>query len=205
MEGHRTLYRSTWFWLPLIVACQSPQYRDQGALIGGLTGAGIGAAVGQHNKAPLAGTAIGAAVGTLAGAAVGDAMDSEIARRTAEAERQAARQSRGAVTIAQVISMTRAGLSDDVIISHIQANGVAQRPTADDLIVLKNEKVSDRVILALQQQPIAAPAAKTTAPPVVVERYYYSDPWWPPSCWGWNWHCPPRHHHGIHWGITVGR
>ena len=65
--------------------CASPYYRDQGALLGGLGGAGIGAAIGEHNDNPLAGAAIGAVAGTIAGAAVGDNIDQDIAVREAYA------------------------------------------------------------------------------------------------------------------------
>jgi hypothetical protein len=173
-------------------------------LIGGLTGAGIGAAIGEHNKAPVAGAVVGAAVGTLTGAAIGDSMDAEVQRRTAEIEQKVGRRLTGAVTFAQVITMTQAGLSDDVIVAHIQANGVARRPTADDLIALKNQGVSDRVILALQQQPLAVPAPASSSPPVIVERHYYADPWCGPPFWSWHWCGPPRHA-GWHWGISIGR
>lgn len=56
------------------------------------------------------------------------------------------------VTFADVIHMTKHGVSDAVIVSHIQANGVATRPSVDDVIVLSQEGVSDYVITALQSE-----------------------------------------------------
>src|SRR6185295_7064862 len=93
--------------------CQSPYHSDQGALFGGLTGAGLGAIVGNASGNPGAGAAIGAGVGALSGAAVGGALDDIEARNRAEIEARLGRQvAAGAVTIADVIAMTRAGVAD---------------------------------------------------------------------------------------------
>src|SRR5262245_6493972 len=100
--------------------CFSPYYRDQGALLGGLGGAGIGAAIGEHNGNPLAGAAIGAVAGTLAGSAVGDSIDQDIAAREAYIASQIGRPVTGAVTPADVVAMTQARLADGIIIGHIQ-------------------------------------------------------------------------------------
>ena len=47
----------------------------QGAVLGGLLGAGTGAIVGNQSDHPGAGTAIGAGLGALGGALVGNAME----------------------------------------------------------------------------------------------------------------------------------
>lgn len=183
------------------VGCRSPYYADQGALLGGLAGAGVGAAIGEHNDNPLAGAAIGAVVGTLTGAAIGDNIDHDVARNNAIIEQRMGQRLAGAVSIPQVVSMTRAGLSDDVIITHIQANGVAQRPQTGDLIALKEQGVSDRVINAMQSQaPIAyaTPLPPPRPTPVIVEEYYYGHPYYypPPPCY----RRPP--YYGSHWGFS---
>jgi hypothetical protein len=64
--------------------------------------------------------------------------------------RPAPAQVRQPVSMQGVIHMTRNGVSDAVIVSHIQANGVATRPSIDDVIVLSQEGVSDYVITAMQ-------------------------------------------------------
>lgn len=173
------------------MGCQGVPYREQGAAVGALSGAGLGAAIGRKSGSPVAGAVLGAAAGTLTGAAIGQAMDEQqqtdggswFPQRTAQP-----------VSLNQIIEMTRAGLSEDVIIAHIEANGVGRRLSTNDLIRLKNEGVSDRVLLALQQPP----RRKDTDRPTVIERHYVEPaPWW---CW------PPAPHphgrHGFRWGIT---
>ncbi|GIW96230.1 MAG: hypothetical protein KatS3mg110_4271 [Pirellulaceae bacterium] len=174
--------------------CQGVPHRDQGALIGGVGGAGLGAAIGRKTGNPVAGAVLGAAAGTLTGAAIGESIDAQQAATAAIASRAGR-----PVSFSQVIQMTRAGLSDDVIVAHIEANGVERRPTADDLVKLKNDGVSDRVLLAMQQN--ARPRAAEQ--PVIIERHHYVEPWdwwcWPP---GWHHHHPPASRPGIRWGIS---
>jgi uncharacterized protein YcfJ len=103
--------------------CRSPFYADRGALFGGLTGAGVGALVGDAAGNTGAGAVIGTAVGALAGAAVGENIDADMARSRADIEARMGRQMQGAVTPQDVVAMTQAGLSDEVIATHIRANG----------------------------------------------------------------------------------
>lgn len=172
--------------------CRSPYYADQGAGLGAVTGALAGAAIGEHNGNPLAGALIGAAGGGLAGAAIGDAIDADVARNQAIIDQRMGRQMAAAANIPDVISMTRAGLSDDVIVTHIRARGVAQAPNANDLITLRNAGVSDPVIRAMQEAPsptASPPVVYAPRPrPVIVEEYYYAPP---PPRW-------VRHHHHHH-------
>jgi hypothetical protein len=179
-------------------------------VVGGLTGAGIGAAIGENNDEPLAGAAIGAAVGALTGGALGSTVDAEVAQNNAIIEQRLGQRLAGAVTIPQVVAMAAAGLSDEVIATHIRANGVAQRPTADDLIALKSQGVSDFVINAMQSQPpITAQPAPVAAQPVIIEEHYYGRPAYP---YFYGSYAPPyrRHHYyprrgGFHWGVTFGK
>ncbi|MEQ8787188.1 MAG: glycine zipper domain-containing protein [Pirellulaceae bacterium] len=184
--------------------CRSPYYADRGAAAGGLTGAALGAVIGEHNDNPLAGAIIGGAVGTLTGAAVGDAIDSDIARNDAIIQQQLGRRLAGAVTSSDVIQMTHAGLGEDVIVTHIRANGVAQRPSVQEMIALKNQGVSDAVINALQSQPpIQSTGAPPTGQPVVIQEHHYvAPPYWGPR------HCYHHHPHyrrsGVSWGVSFG-
>lgn len=199
------------FAFMLTAGCQSSAiHRDRGALVGGLTGAGIGAAIGEHNDEPLAGAAIGAAVGALTGGALGSSVDAEVAQNNAIIEQRLGQRLAGAVTIPQVVSMTSAGLGNDVIATHIRANGVAQRPTADDLIAMKSQGVSDAVINAMQSQPpiTAAPPPIATRP-VIVEEHYYGYPGYGPPGGFYSRPYPRRHYHaphrGLHWGVTFSK
>jgi hypothetical protein len=205
------------FFLPLLAigavsGCMSPYYTDRGALAGGLAGAGVGALAGDAAGNPAAGAAIGTVVGALTGAAVGQNIDADLARSRAEIEARMGRQMQGAVTPQDVIAMTQAGLSDDVIATHIRANGMAQPLVANDLINLRNMGVRDGVINVMQQtpprtaqsnQPLAMyPATYAVAPaPVMVAPYY---PVWgppPPPPVGFYYSRGPRGRVG--WGVSV--
>lgn len=194
--------------LPILVSgCRSPYYADQGAAFGALTGGLAGAAIGEHNNNPLAGAAIGTAVGALTGATVGSAIDQDVARSQAAIERRMGRRMQGAVTVPDVISMTQAGLSDSVIATHIRANGVAQRPTADDLVTLSKAGVTEQAIMAMQQAlPPGAMIPPPPVGPVIVEEYHYGPaPYYrgyPPPRGYYGRHRAPS---GVHWGIAVGQ
>ncbi|HUG92029.1 MAG TPA: glycine zipper domain-containing protein, partial [Planctomycetaceae bacterium] len=168
--------------LPLAGGCASPYRADQGALYGGLGGAGIGALVGEAVNQPLAGAAIGAAVGTLSGAAVGASLDDIEARNRAEIAARLGRPAPvGAVTVTDVIAMTQAGVSEPVIVNHIRAHGVAAPPGTNDLITLQSNGVSAGVIQAMQTSPgpavVVGPGSAPMPPPVIIERHYWDDPW----------------------------
>jgi hypothetical protein len=202
----------------VVGGCASPHYADRGALFGGLTGAGVGAIVGDAAGNTGAGAAIGTAIGALTGAAVGDHIDADLARSRAEIEARMGRQMQGAVTAQDVVAMTHAGLSDDVIVTHIRASGVAQPLAVNDLIHLRNMGVRDAVINAMQQTPTRAAqiatASQATAvypafavpQPVVVAPYYPVMVPPPPPPIGFHYH---RHHghHGhrgrVGWGVSV--
>jgi hypothetical protein len=187
--------------------CNSPYRSDQGALFGGLTGAGLGALVGSASGNTGAGAAIGAGVGALSGAAVGGSLDDiEAQNRAAIAARLGRPAPTGSVTIDDVIQMTRAGVAEDVIVTHIRNHGPAAPPQANDLIVLQQQGVSPRVVQAMQTAtPVAGP------PPGVVVAQPYPVPapvYWGP---GWGYYPPPYWYGrgcrrgGVHWGVTVGR
>ena len=60
-------------------SCYAPYAKD-GAVVGGLIGAGTGAIIGNQSCRPLEGAAIGGAIGALGGALVGSAQDDRAAR-----------------------------------------------------------------------------------------------------------------------------
>lgn len=183
------------------VGCRSPYYQDKLALIGAGTGALAGAAIGNASGHSTGGAIIGGIVGATAGGAVGSHMDEVEERNQALFQQRLGRSVEGATTYTDVIAMTNAGLSDQVITTHIRRHGVAQVPEAQDLIYLKENGVSDAVITTLQAPP-PTQVVKTVAPPprtVIVEEYHYGRPyyWGPP---------PPRrrvhHHPGVSWGFS---
>lgn len=192
-------------WCP---GCAST-HADRGALFGGLLGAGTGAIVGNATGNTLAGTAIGAGVGALAGSAIGDSLDEMEARNRALIAQQLGRDiPRGQVTFEDVIAMTQANVSEELIVNHIRINGMTRPPTSDDIIRLQQAGVSVNVIKAMQEPPLRQPPSSDRAivireeapPPVII---YERDPWW----W-WGPPRPPRPHYyyhhrpGVSWGFT---
>lgn len=178
--------------LAACAGCYSPYYADRGALFGGATGAGVGAIVGNAMGNTAAGALIGGGVGALTGAAVGQGMDDIEARNRAAIAAQMGRPvNPGAVTVDDVISMSRAGVNQDLIAGHVRANGVARPLTSQDLIVLQNSGVSVPVIQTMQTAPQAI-AQQPIAGPVVMQPVYPYPVYYPP---------PPA----VGVGFSVGR
>lgn len=166
--------------------CSSPYHADRGALFGGLGGAGLGAIVGNQLGSTGAGAAIGAAAGALTGAAVGGTLDDMEARNRAMIANQLGREvPPGAVTTQDVVAMSQAGISEELIINHIRGNGIAAPLQTSDLIFLQEQGVCSPVIAAMQTLPAAGPVVVTDAAvqPVVYEEHFYAAPY----------PLPPRH------------
>jgi hypothetical protein len=166
-----------------LAGCASPYHSDQGALFGGLLGAGTGAVVGHALGSTAGGALVGAGVGALGGAAIGAGMDETEARNRAMIEQQLGRQvAAGAVTIPDVVNMTRARVTEEVIMTHLNYHGLAAPLQANDIIYLRQQGVSDRVIQAMQAtavatvqpQPVAAVPVYAAPPPpgiIIEERW----------------------------------
>ncbi|MDA1054127.1 MAG: glycine zipper domain-containing protein [Planctomycetota bacterium] len=183
--------------------CHATSYAERGATLGALTGALGGAAIGQHNGDAASGALIGTAVGALAGAAVGDTIDYEAARSAEIIEQRMGRRIAGAVAMHDVIAMSQAGLSDNVITTHLRANGVAGPPSVHDLITLRDAGVSDAVIQAMQQTPL--PTAQVVGPPspVIIEEHHFVAPPFPYHGYHHHGHRSPSRP-GVHWGVSFG-
>jgi hypothetical protein len=177
----------------ILSGCCSPYHSDQGALTGGLLGAGTGAIVGHAMGNTAAGAVVGAGVGAVSGAAIGNSMDEAEARNRAMIAQQLGRQiDPGAVTVNDVIAMTRASVNEDLIINQIHAHGMATPLQTAELINLPQQGVSSRVIAAMQESPprVQQPVVVQPAPqPVYVEEY--------PGYWGPRVYVGPRYYH--HW------
>ena len=86
-----------------------------------------------------------------------------------------------ATTAEQLIELSRAGLSDDILIELIQSDGSTFQLTAPDILALHLDGLSDRVIRAMQatakKKPAPAvatapePQASSPQPPQVVNVY----------------------------------
>jgi outer membrane lipoprotein SlyB len=207
MNAPRGFFHFAWATLcvTLSFGCATATRSDQGAVVGGLTGAGLGALVGNAVGNAGAGAAIGAGVGALSGAAVGGSLDEIEARNQAEIEARLGRPvATGAVTIDDVIAMTRAGVSEEVIVTHIRSRGMVAPLQASDLILLQQQHVSPAIVQAMQAPPpgpagypagapVVVPAGYV-APPVVVAPYPYPYPYY---------YRPYRP--AVSWGVAVGR
>ena len=186
--------------------CRSPYRSDQGALFGGLTGAGLGAVVGDASGNAGAGAAIGAAAGALTGAVVGNELDQIEARNRTMIEQQYGRRvAAGAVSIAEVVSMSKAGVNDELIRNHIRTHGMQAPLQASDLISLQQQGVSTEVIKAMQEPPRApVMVQQAVAQPVIVEEYHYGPPLWGPGCQPYPHYGRRRGHPGVSWVLSVG-
>lgn len=166
-------------------------YTGQGMGFGGLTGAVIGGIVGHQNDELAEGALIGGAVGALAGGALGNARDQQVAQQRYYQQQWLCQQeqirrqqqvaaSQRSVSNADVVTMVRSGVSDSVIIRHVQANGVQRRLEVADVISLHQQGVGESVISAMQNAPVGGGAAWVATspqlPPNVVIHEHYAPP-----------------------------
>ena len=189
-----------------VVNAQEPSNQRRLGILGGLAGAAIGAAAGEDDGDAVPGALIGGTIGLITGAAAGNAMDQTQYHRQQQQAAFAQQQAR-AVTMSDVVSMTHAGLGDAVIVNHIRTHGMVHHVSASDLIVLKQQGVSDVVLSAMQGAPAARPVTVVREPaPVIVEEHYYTRPspvWWHHH----HYHSRHRHYHrprshtGIHFSF----
>lgn len=136
--------KSVFAILPFVclMGCQSQ------AGTGALAGAGIGAVGGALITGAGAGALIGAGVGAAGGALVGAVLD-ESDRRSLDRESPSTirKIDRGEqLSTDDIKKMTKAGISDDVIISQIKATKSVFYLSSADIIDLKKAGVSQRVI-----------------------------------------------------------
>lgn len=150
-----------------------------GALGGSAIGAATGAIIGHASGHTAGGAVIGAAAGALGGALVGNAKDAHEERDSAIAQAQYqqaqasyAQAQAAALSPSDVITLTRNNVGDDVIINQLQKQGCRFDSTPENLISLRNQGVSDRVLTAMQNTAmrgaIVAGPAVVGAPPAVV-------------------------------------
>ena len=157
-------------------ASHAQSYRNQDAAIGGIAGAVIGGIIGHQNDETPEGALIGGAVGAVAGGVLGNAKDQQQQRYYRhQAQNQAWRQQQvnRAVSIGDVVNMSRSGLSDSVIVNHIRTNGVTDQVGTHQIISMHNSGVSEQVITAMQSAPRAGTYSRPALPQretVIVER-----------------------------------
>ncbi|MEL6895352.1 MAG: hypothetical protein AAFP90_04545, partial [Planctomycetota bacterium] len=77
-----------------------------------------------------------------------------------------------AVSVNDVITMSRSGLSPNVIMTQMQNRGVQRRPEVTDIIQMHQSGVPEPVITAMQTAPLqrAVSTAAAQAAPVVIQQ-----------------------------------
>ena len=182
---------------------------QRGATLGGLAGAVAGGLIGDNNGEAGAGAAIGGVIGAVTGGLLGNASDKErVAYQQQQyyQQQQQVIQAQSSVTINEVVSMSRTGLSDSVIINHIQQRGVQRELQVPDIIALHQQGVRENVISAMQQAQVGAQRVarapvvleQIVAPAPVIIQEHYVDPYYAPR--HHYYHRRPAHHyhHGFH-------
>lgn len=165
----------------LLPSAALAQSRTQGgATVGGVAGAVIGGIIGHQNDETPEGALIGGAVGAITGGLIGRAQDNELARQRAYQQQAYYRNQQqlyaqqqtiaaSGVSMTDVVNMSRSGISEAVILNHLQSKGVQRRLEVADIITLHQQGVSDTLITAMQQAPLATQLA-APAQPVVVQQ-----------------------------------
>lgn len=178
----------------------------EGTIVGGGLGALTGALIGGK-KNWEGGALIGAGVGALTGRVIGSNRDRaemrDVAVGSTVAAQANAQASAQAVSNYDLVQMTNAGISEDVIISTMRSRGGMFDLSPAGLIALKQAGVSDRVVIAAQSMgPSPGPVA-INAPPVYTgpQVYHVASP--PPIYvrpapvihyyYGPRWHGPCHH------------
>jgi len=165
-DTHRTIVRLIGLLLlVMLTGCQSMNNTQRTGLVGTGLGALGGAIVGgpEHSTE---GALIGGAAGLIAGSLVGaeeDRIEQDIAMQQVHFEQH---QSAIALTNFDLVQMTHAGVSDDVIIAAARDRGGRFDLSPPGIISLKNSGVSDAVILGAQSasRPMPPIVSHTRAP-----------------------------------------
>jgi outer membrane lipoprotein SlyB len=181
-----------------------------GTFMGGALGAVTGAIVGgrkDRGEGALIGAGVGAITGNLLGRAKDRADERQAAYGTAVAAQATQQAAAMAVTNYDLVSMTRAGVSEDVMISTMRSRGAQLDLSPQGLISLKQSGVNDRVLLAAQELnhrpayvygPAPAPVVTRVVPSstVIITR--------PRHYWHGPYHHHFDHHHHHHSRIYYG-
>ena len=117
-----------------------PNNTTNGAIMGGMGGAAIGALADRRN--PGVGALIGAGAGLLAGGLIGNSVDRENAAR----ERALNPPLPPPPSLADIKALARSGVSDDVIINQINSSRAVYHLDASAIIDLNRAGVSQKVI-----------------------------------------------------------
>ena len=173
----------------LTCGCESSN-AARGAGLGALIGTGTGALVGHATNHTAAGALIGAGVGALSGGLIGDAIDESERRTEVQLLAATAGDPRAALGLSDVIRMAQSHVGDDVVIAQIRSTGSVFHLSANDVIWLKQQGVSDAVL----REMVATAERRPTR---VERRTVHSHPVYVVEPWH---HYRAPHLYGGHWG-----
>jgi hypothetical protein len=142
-------------------------HTQTGAAAGGLLGAATGALIGSSGGDAASGALVGGAAGALAGGLIGAGQD-EVDRKNAA--RVAAATAPGPMTTHDVVYMAQSGVGEETIVAQIRSTGSVFHLTSADVVALKQQGVSDRVLNVMLE------AHRRPVRPVVYERPVYVEP-----------------------------
>ncbi len=123
--------------------CSTMNNTERGAVTGGVLGGLAGTVIGGMSGHPGAGAAIGAGSGALLGGLVGNEEDRHD-------RRVAAQVARTALSVNDVVQMSQRRVGDDLIVNQIYNSSIAFNLSSQDVIYLREQGVSERVISAMQ-------------------------------------------------------
>lgn len=123
--------------------CSTMNNTERGAVAGGVLGGLAGTAIGAMSGNAGAGAAIGAGSGAILGGLAGNAEDRQ-------ERREAAWAARNALSLNDVVQMSQRQIDDQLIINQIHSSSTVFNLSGQDVIYLRDQGVSQRVISALQ-------------------------------------------------------
>jgi hypothetical protein len=194
-----------------VTGCMSPQGRPDYTASGALAGGATGAIVGSMARHPGPGALVGGAVGAVVGGLIGHGMDqTQEAQLRAQAPQTLQRVEQSEpLTVVDVKSLVKAGISDDLVISQIRNSRTVYHLNTADIIDLNNAGVSEKIIDFMINTPTQIQSAEVAgvagaAPPaflpeqIVVasgpDYVWVGGVWlWLGHRWVWNpgyWHRP---------------
>ena len=140
----------------MATGCQNMNNTEKGAVVGGASGAGIGAIVGKQLGSTGAGAAIGGVAGTLLGGAVSKAQDNaeeaEMYREHAQQQEAARKFEQHAMTNYDIIKYAKSNVSDEFIVGEIKRRGGRFDMSTEGMINLHENGVSEHVLKVMQER-----------------------------------------------------
>lgn len=122
-----------------LIGCETMgENTERGAVGGGLLGAVAGGVIGHQSGHGVEGALIGAATGAVAGGLIGNKIDKRNKEQILGSQEK--------LGISDVITLAKAGLTDDAIITKIKQTGSVYNLSVEEIQALQKEGVSNPVI-----------------------------------------------------------